>query len=146
MPDGTVFSDTINIHTYPWGAGPQTPQQSVQSVDPTHGNYFINDIQNLYVKTWLGGYSGYTLPQALTLPIWCTEYGYDTTPETNGLQVIPDVAGKNNLTAWLNAWKTGLSKLYIYEVYDDPPGRGSVCSPRRVIPSWALRISTTSPR
>lgn len=122
MPDGTVFSDTINIHTYPWGAGPQTPQQSVQSVDPTHGNYFINDIQSLYVKTWLGGYSGYTLPQALTLPIWCTEYGYDTTPETNGLQVIPDVAGKNNLTAWLNAWKTGLSKLYIYEVYDDPAG------------------------
>ena len=85
-------------------------------------------------------------PQALTLPIWCTEYGYDTTPETNGLQVIPDVAGKNNLTAWLNAWKTGLSKLYIYEVYDDPAGPwfGMFTTPGN--PELGRYVFTTSPR
>lgn len=131
VADATKFSDVVNVHIYPTnGGGSQIPPlfgySSGQSVDPTlpqGGNFFLYTLGDMYFTP--SGFSNSNGPSEallLSYPKWVTEYGYPTAGITGGGEAVDTTTqAKNLMTAWLNAWQTGIERFIIYSLYDDQP-------------------------
>lgn len=122
MPDATIFSDVVNIHTYPmYGSAVATSAASVDPAGGLDGNQFNQSLRDGYVSPFGNGEMiGPTMAQVKTFPVWCTEHGYPTVGATaNGSAVNQAVQGKQLLNSWLNAWQMGIERFFIYNLIDD---------------------------
>lgn len=129
VPDATKFSDILNLHVYPSNSsGSSVPPSfgyvSAQSVDPTlplGGNFFEYEIIDNYSSpSGSSNAIGPSLALAQSYPTWVTEYGYPTSGIAGSSEAVSTtVQAKNLITAWLNAWQSGIERFFIYSLYDD---------------------------
>jgi hypothetical protein len=115
---GLQYADWYNLHIYPMYEG------HAQTIDPTGGDSFAQELSANFVWTYLHSFPGMTLPFVQSQHRIVTEFGYITgTPTAGGLIVDVPTQGKDILNALLNAWNEGYSAFCIYTLY--PFGDGN---------------------
>ena len=121
MPAGTKYADGTNQHVYPgWSNHAQTIDQN--------GDYLKSILYGDVSQTWKG-YVGYSQAQADALPKYVTEGGYAVSGTERPLDLT--TAGKNNVTAILNAGNEGYQVFSLYDFYEESntPGWGLFAGP-----------------
>ena len=118
---GTVLASAINLHIYP-----KYGNVTLQSVDATHDNLAIWLGQSFGNPTFPSNYAGYSSTQLVPLPKYISEWGNNTATPAVGSnnRVTPVIQGKNNLTAWLNAFVEGYKRILLFELFDNPGASG----------------------
>lgn len=138
MPDGTRYADFANCHNYlthPSWPGLHDNQAWI-AADPGP-DCRVDGLYGNFGRTWLKGYTGYTVGELLTLPRVTTETGV-----TLGGEITEDVQGKLILCCYLSQFKRGWRHTAVYLLRDriDEAGNQTFGFFR---PDYSPRLSAT---
>jgi len=122
MPDGTKYADYANMHNYiyhpSWSGAPHDNQ--VWNAASPGDDCRADGLYGNCGKTWLKKFDGYSLSELEYLPRVTTETGA-VVGSFDGA-ITEHIQGCNYLNLFLDQYKRGWDKTFIYEFIDDPDG------------------------